>query len=98
MATFEVSPRFQRDYRKLSFGDRKKAQRAARELAEDLNNKVPARPRLRVKRVQGTPPGILEMTFAGDGRATFEYGREVRSGEAHIIWRRIGTHEVFSSA
>ena len=35
------------------------------------------------------------MSWAPDGRATFEYGDEVRTGEQHIIWRRIGTHSVF---
>jgi hypothetical protein len=35
------------------------------------------------------------MTWAPDGRATFEYGDEIQPGEAHIIWRRIGTHSVF---
>jgi len=51
-------------------------------------------PRLRVKRVQGHR-GVREMTWAPDGRATFEYGAEVRPGEPHVIWRRIGTHSVF---
>jgi hypothetical protein len=51
-------------------------------------------PRLRVKRVQGAPQ-VWEMSWAPDGRATFEYGPEVRPGEAHIIWRRIGTHSIF---
>lgn len=50
-------------------------------------------PRLRVKRVQGHR-GVWEMTWAPDGRATFEYGAEVRLGEAHVIWRRVGTHSV----
>ena len=35
------------------------------------------------------------MTWAPNGRATFEYGNEMRSGEPHIIWRRIGTHGIF---
>lgn len=51
-------------------------------------------PRLRVKRVQGHA-GIWEMTWASDGRATFQYGDEVVAREPHIIWRRIGTHDVF---
>jgi hypothetical protein len=34
------------------------------------------------------------MTYAADGRATFEYGEEQRPGEAHIKWRRIGDHGV----
>ena len=51
-------------------------------------------PVLRLKRVQGHD-GVWELTFAPDGRATFEYGEEVIPGEPHIIWRRIGTHEIF---
>ncbi len=38
------------------------------------------------------------MTWAPDGRATFEYGDEVQSGEPHVTWRRIGTHSVFRRA
>ncbi len=48
---------------------------------------------LRVKGVEGAA-GICEMTWAADGRATFEYGEPVREGEAHIVWRRIGTHAI----
>jgi hypothetical protein len=52
-------------------------------------------PRLRVKRVQGRP-GVWEMmTWAADRRATFEYGPEAIAGEPHVIWQRIGTHNVF---
>jgi hypothetical protein len=51
-------------------------------------------PRLRVKRVQGHP-GVWEMTWAYDGRATFQYGDEVHAGQAHIVWRRVGTHSIF---
>ena len=51
-------------------------------------------PSLRVKRVQGYP-GVWDMNWAYDGRATFQYGDEVHPGDAHIIWRRIGTHAIF---
>ena len=51
-------------------------------------------PALRLKRVRGHD-GIWELSWAPDGRATFEYGDEVIPGEAHIIWRRVGTHEIF---
>jgi hypothetical protein len=37
------------------------------------------------------------MTWADDGRATFEYGSEIIEGEPHIVWRRIGGHEIFNS-
>ena len=40
---------------------------------------------------------IFEMTWAADGRATFEYGSEITPGEIHIIWRRVGTHDVFTT-
>jgi hypothetical protein len=33
-------------------------------------------------------------TWAAEGRATFEYADEVH-GEPHIVWRRIGTHDIF---
>jgi hypothetical protein len=51
-------------------------------------------PRLRIKRVRGQA-GVWELSWAPDGRATFEYGEAVRPGDPHIIWRRIGTHDIF---
>ena len=51
-------------------------------------------PRLRVKGVQGHA-GVWEMTWAEDGRATFHYGDEVRAGDPHIVWRRIGSPAIF---
>jgi hypothetical protein len=35
------------------------------------------------------------MTWAPDGRATWQYDDEVRAGEPHVLWRRIGTHDMF---
>ena len=52
-------------------------------------------PALRAKRVQGSE-GIWEVTFAPDGRATFSYGNPVKAGQPHVIWRRVGTHQVLS--
>ncbi len=52
-------------------------------------------PSLRVKRARGTT-GVWELTFAPDGRATFAYADEVLAGEAHVIWRRAGTHDVLA--
>jgi hypothetical protein len=34
------------------------------------------------------------MTWAPNGRATFSYGRSIVGDEPHVIWRRIGTHEI----
>jgi hypothetical protein len=42
--------------------------------------------------------GILyEMSWSGDGRATFHYGPEQRPGELHIVWRRIGGHDILKN-
>jgi hypothetical protein len=35
------------------------------------------------------------MTWAPDGRATFEYGLERLPGEPHVIWCRVGAHDIF---
>jgi hypothetical protein len=51
---------------------------------------------LRVKLVQRLE-GAWEMTWAPDGRATFEYGRSIHPGDPHIIWRRSGGHEIFEN-
>ncbi len=68
---------------------------AVTEFVQDLRGHRDFRKRLRVKGVKGAT-GIFEMTWAGDGRATFGYGEPLRQGEAHVVWRRIGTHAIFT--
>lgn len=96
MPTFARLARFDREFRRLP----RELQRAFLALlpifVEALRRSPPVfEPALRIKRVRGTP-GVWEISFAPDGRATFEYGHEVRPGEPHILWRRIGTHEILS--
>jgi len=55
----------------------------------------PFRPGLRVKGVKAHP-NVFEMTWDNDGRATFSYGAERVRGQPHVIWRRIGTHDIFT--
>lgn len=98
MPTFERLARFDREFRRLP-----------RELQDAFLLVLPTfiaalrdvplafSPALRVKRVQGKS-GVWEITFAPDGRATFAYGDEVIPGQPHVIWRRIGTHDVLSDA
>jgi hypothetical protein len=52
------------------------------------------RPALRVKRVH-THPGVWEISFGPDDRATYRIGQPRHPGDPHIIWRRIGTHDIF---
>jgi len=91
--TYGKTRRFKRDFARLT-QDQKQAFRAAvRHFIADLSSGS-FRKGLRVKGVKGSP-GLFEMAWAPDGRATFQYGEPVISGEPHIIWRRIGTHEIF---
>lgn len=53
------------------------------------------RPGLRVKTMAGHE--VWEVTWAPDGRATFCYGQPVKDGEVHIIWRQVGSRQVFSA-
>lgn len=95
MPTFQTGPRFQNDWRRLT---REQQERFRRVIVEQFVPDLIAghfRTGLRVKGVQDSRRGVYEMTWAPDGRATFEYGPEQRSGEPHIIWRRVGTHHVF---
>src|SRR5947207_1167987 len=94
MPTRRVLPSFWRDWDNLTAAEQRAFRRAIEHFVADLRAGGGFRPGLRVKRVQGHP-GIWEMTWAPDGRATFQYGQEIRPGEAHIVWRRIGTHGIF---
>ena len=94
MPTFARTDRFRRDFAALSPVRQATFRAAAAKFVADLPSGR-FRPGLRVKGVQGAP-GVFEMTWADDGRATFEYGSVVREGETHIIWRRIGTHDILT--
>jgi len=94
--TFERLARFDREFRRMP----RELQRAFLAMLPvfitALREAPPAFPAaLRIHRVQGST-GIWEITFAADGRATGEYGEEIIAGEPHVIWRRIGHHEVLA--
>ena len=80
----------------MSSTDQQRFRTAVRRFVEDLEAGRPFRLGLRVKAVQGTGD-IMEMTFSPDGRATWQFGAEVNAGQAHIVWRRIGIHDIFRS-
>ncbi|CAA9267258.1 MAG: hypothetical protein AVDCRST_MAG77-3719 [uncultured Chloroflexi bacterium] len=93
MPTHEERPQFRRDFDALTHEQQQAFLSALRRFIADLR-RGQFRAGFRVKRVQGAA-FVWEMTWAPDGRATFEYGSEVRPGEPHVIWRRIGTHDIF---
>lgn len=92
MPSYERTRRFERDWKALDESDRERFQTAFGRFDADLAAGT-FRGGLRVKRMQGTD-AIFEMSWAPDGRATFEYGTPAGQG-AHVLWRRIGRHDIF---
>lgn len=93
MPTYEATARFWREFRKLTRTEQQAFLVAVVRLRLVVANKE-LDPALRIKAVQGAT-GVFELTWAPDGRATFEFGEAVRPGEPHIVWRRVGTHDIF---
>lgn len=96
MPTHDEFAQFLREFNKLTQAQQDVFIDVMKLMVEDLRAGGSFRPSLRVKRVQGHPH-IFEMTWAPDGRATFEYGDEVHAGEPHITWRRIGGHDILKN-
>ncbi|WP_030723305.1 hypothetical protein [Streptomyces griseus] len=100
MPTFETCPRFTTDLQHLNPARRRRFRRVVLDaFVPDLRTGRKFRPGLRIKGVR-CAPGVYELTWSMGtgpaGRATFEYGTEVRPGTPHVIWRRIGTHQILT--
>ncbi|MFI0742733.1 hypothetical protein ACH4PU_32325 [Streptomyces sp. NPDC021100] len=94
MPTYEATPRFTADYHRLTPEQRRRFRQTVAAFVEDLRTGR-FRAGLRVKGVQRAH-GVFELTWDGDGRATWSYGEEIVHGAQHIVWRRIGGHEIFT--
>ncbi len=90
--TYEVASRFAREFDDLSREQKDAFLAAVQKFVEGLRSGTMPRG-LRIKGVQHAP-GVFELTFAPDGRATFSFGEARSPGERHVIWRRVGTHAV----
>jgi hypothetical protein len=97
MPTFEADARFWDDYRRLDVRQRDQVRVARQKFVADLQRGRGFRRSLRVRGVQGQP-GLFEVTWAPNGRAIFQYGlpRPGRGSDLPIIWRRIGSHDIFA--
>ncbi|HEY9327012.1 MAG TPA: hypothetical protein VIS09_02035 [Streptomyces sp.] len=93
MPTYEALPRFTTDLDRLTPEQRYCFRRTVAAFVEDLRTGGRFRAGLRIKGVRRAP-GVYELTWAPDGRATWSYGRVVVAGLPHIVWHRIGTHRV----
>jgi hypothetical protein len=93
MPTRDALGPFWRDWRELTPEQQRLFRAAVAKFVADLASRRGFPPGLRVRGVEGAE-GVFELTWAPDGRATFHYGEPGVEGEAHIVWRRIGTHEI----
>ncbi|MGQ0465550.1 MAG: hypothetical protein ACT4QG_09550 [Sporichthyaceae bacterium] len=100
MPTYERLQRFIDDWNKLTEAEQIEFREAVKKFIDDLQAGRSFRAGLRVKPVEGVK-NIYEMTWrygrGKEGRATWQYGTEIRPGEPHIVWRRIGRHEIYNS-
>ena len=98
MPTYYRTGRFRRDWNRLTGTQQEHLRDARNSLVADLKEmeagrRSSFRRSLRVKRVRAAP-GVFEMWWAPDGRATFSWGEEKLPGQRHVIWRRCGDHEI----
>jgi hypothetical protein len=96
MPTYAWLERFRADFDRLAPSQQAAFLLAIEPFVNDLRMSVGFRKGLRIKGVKGAA-GIYELTWADDGRATFQYGPEITDGEPHVVWRRVGTHDIFKN-
>jgi hypothetical protein len=92
MATFETLPHFEASWRKLTREQQATFHAVVLEAFEPdlMTPDRPFRRILRVKPVAGYP-GLFEMTWDHNGRATFSYDPECEAGQPHVVWQDIVT-------
>ncbi|MEV6251056.1 hypothetical protein AB0M38_33540 [Streptomyces sp. NPDC051742] len=96
MPAFATLPRFTADLQHLTPAQRRHFRRVVLDaFVPDLRTGRRFRPGLRIKGVRRAP-GVFVLTWDGNGRATWSYGRARTTGERHIVWGRIGTHAILT--
>lgn len=96
MPTHEEFAQFLREFAGLTPAQQDLFIIAVKHMVEGLRKGQGFRSGLRVKAVKKRR-GDFEITWAPDGRATFHYGPEKTSGDPHIVWRRIGNHDILNN-
>ncbi len=98
MPTHAQKPAFMRDLKRLNSAQAALFDRRLQEFVADLldmeqGRRTWFRGALRVKKVRGQSD-VYEMSWASDGRAIFALGDSLVAGKLHIVWLRIGGHEI----
>lgn len=95
MPTHDTEGQFPADFQRITEDQRTQFMAAVYHMVDDLRARRPLRNSLRVRALQGHA-GIFDLSWdMPDGRATFRIDVPKSPGDTHIIWRRVGGHEVF---
>lgn len=96
---FYFTEKFKRDYKKLKSEHTNQFENVFESFMDELENHLankspmPAKYRFKILRQSD---GVMAMTWSDSrpaGRATFHI--EEHSGEPVLVWRRIGTHDIY---
>ncbi|MEU5273337.1 hypothetical protein AB0G77_33455 [Streptomyces hygroscopicus] len=90
MPTYEATPRFTADHHRLTPAQRRRFRQVVTAFIDDLHTGT-FRASLRVKGVRSAP-GVFELTWDGDGRATWSYGPDPRRTSHHLAPDRHPCH------
>lgn len=98
MPTHDETTAFLRDRNRLTTAQAERFKARLADFIEDLKEMESGRrtwfrPGLRVKKLAGTPD-VYEMSWAQDGRATFAIGDPIVASKLHIVWLRVGSHDI----
>ena len=96
MPTFDRLALFKREYRKLTREQKARFRAAVVKLVAALQQDPPRLPGDPLVHPLAGHRGVYELRFAPDGRATFTFAPPVRGTKPHVIWRRIGGHDVLT--
>lgn len=94
MPAFDRLALFKRECRRLTPEQKARFKIAVAKLVAALKQTPPGLPGDPLARPLAGHHGLYELRFAPNGRATFMFGAPVRGDQPHVIWRRIGGHEV----
>ncbi|HEX6819854.1 MAG TPA: hypothetical protein VF120_15870 [Ktedonobacterales bacterium] len=105
MPTYELRDEFLRDWKRLTPEQQHQFTAAVKLFVADLKSGSGIRASLGIKRFRGVP-GVWEFRWAPDGWPLFRYGdspqpagpsgnARTSASDVHVIWLRIGTHDIY---
>ncbi len=98
MPQYETTETFERDYRGLTQQQKGHFKDAVRKFVEDLRRgDGTIRSSLGIRPVRKAGGYVFEFHFERNGRATFHYGKCSDPNDVLIVWRRIGTHDIYEA-